>query len=125
MLKKKKLNKRELDVLEVLWNTDKSLSANEIADISEISKKIVLPVLKQLLNKKYIEVEDTILIGKTLARKYRSTLDKEEFILSYYDLNVDNLLSHFLSKEKDPDVIPNIEKLIEEKKSQLKEDENQ
>jgi len=125
MLKKKKLNKRELDVLEVLWNTDKSLSANEIADISEISKNTVLPVLKQLLNKKYIEVEDTILIGKTLARKYRSTLDKEEFILSYYDLNVDNLLSHFLSKEKDPDVIPNIEKLIEEKKSQLKEDENQ
>jgi len=123
MKKTKKINNRDLDVLEVLWNTEEALSANNIAEISKISKNTVLPVLKNLLSQEYIKVDDVVLTGKTLTRKYLPAIDKEEFILNHYDINIDNLLTHFLAKEDDPEVIPKIEELIDKKKNDLKDED--
>lgn len=119
----RQLNKRESEILQVLWEHDDALSANEIAEISGISKNTVLPVLKKLLNDSYIKVDEVVLTGKTLTRKYLPAIDKEEFVLKHYNLNIDNLLNHFLAEEDDPDVIPTIEKLLKDKKRQFKEDE--
>ncbi|GEQ48806.1 helix-turn-helix domain-containing protein [Tetragenococcus koreensis] len=124
MKKTKKINNRDLDVLEVLWSCKEALTANDIADISDISKNTVLPVLKNLLNQGYIKVDEVVLTGKTLTRKYLPAVDKEEFILKHYDINIDNLLNHFLSKEDDPEVIPKIEDLINKKKNDLKNEDN-
>lgn len=124
MKKTKKINNRDLDVLEVLWSCEEALTANDIADISDISKNTVLPVLKNLLNQGYIKVDEVVLTGKTLTRKYLPAVDKEEFILKHYDINIDNLLNHFLSKEDDPEVIPKIEGLINKKKNDLKNEDN-
>lgn len=123
MKKTKKINNRDLDVLEVLWNTEEALSANDIAEVSKISKNTVLPVLKNLLGQEYIKVDDVVLTGKTLTRKYLPAIDKEEFILNHYDINIDNLLTHFLAKEDDPEVIPKIEELIDKKKNDLKDED--
>ncbi|MDN6289881.1 MAG: hypothetical protein L0J63_06255, partial [Tetragenococcus koreensis] len=67
---------------------------------------------------------EVVLTGKTLTRKYLPAVDKEEFILKHYDINIDNLLNHFLSKEDDPEVIPKIEGLINKKKNDLKNEDN-
>ncbi len=123
MKKAKKINNRDLDILEVLWNAEEALSANDIAEISKISKNTVLPVLKNLLSQEYIKVDDVVLTGKTLTRKYLPAIDKEEFILNHYDINIDNLLTHFLAKEDDPEVIPKIEELIDKKKNDLKDED--
>ncbi|WP_253218136.1 helix-turn-helix domain-containing protein, partial [Tetragenococcus halophilus] len=123
MKKTKKINNRDLDVLEVLWNAEEALSANDIAEVSKISKNTVLPVLKNLLSQEYIQVDDVVLTGKTLTRKYLPAIDKEEFILNHYNINVDNLLTHFLAKDDDPEVIPKIEALIRKKKQQLKKED--
>ncbi|GAA3025265.1 hypothetical protein GCM10019998_22200 [Tetragenococcus solitarius] len=123
MKKMRQFNKRESEILQVLWEHEDALSANEIAEISGISKNTVLPVLKKLLNDNYIKVDEVVLTGKTLTRKYLPAIDKEEFVLKHYNLNIDNLLNHFLAEEDDPDVIPTIEKLLKDKKRQFKEDE--
>lgn len=120
MKKNKKLNNRDTDILQVLWSHTDSLSANEIAKISSISKNTVLPVLKNLLDTNYIKVDEVVLTGKTLTRKYKPTIDKEQFILDQYDLNMNNLLTHFLSKEDDIEMLPEIEELINKKKNELK-----
>lgn len=124
MQKNKKLSNRETDVLQILWDHPDSLTANDIAEISDISKNTVLPVLKELLNDEYIKVDDIVLTGKNLTRKYKPTIDKEQFILEQYDLNMNNLLTHFLSKEDDTEMLPEIEQLINKKKNELKNEEN-
>lgn len=120
MKKNKKLSNRETDVLQILWDHTDSLSANDIAEIGSISKNTVLPVLKKLLNDGYIKVDDIVLTGKNLTRKYKPIIDKEQFILDYYNLDMNNLLTHFLSKEVDTDMLPEIEELINKKKNELK-----
>lgn len=124
MKKSKKLSNRETDILEILWDNENSLSAIDIAELSGISKNTVLPVLRKLLKEEYIKVDDVILSGKTLTRKYVPAIDREEFILKYYDVEIDNLLSHFLSEEDDPNAISNIEALINQKKKNLKNEED-
>lgn len=119
----KKISNRDTDVLQIMWRNSGPLSAHEIAEISGISKNTVLPVLKKLLNAGYIKVDDVVLTGKTLTRKYLPVFDKEEFVLKYYNLNLDNLLNHFMSEENDVDSISVIEELLKKKKNQLKEEE--
>lgn len=119
---RKKFNNREIDVLSILWDSDTALTVNEISEISEISKSTVSPVLRKLLNKKYIKVEDVVLSGKTLTRKYIPIVDREKFILETYEnIEIENLLNHFLEEEDDESILPRIEQLIKNKKRELKE----
>ncbi len=117
----KKFSNREIDVLSILWDSDTALTVNDIAEISGISKSTVSPVLKKLLTKNYIKVEDVVLSGKTLTRKYIPIVDREKFILEVYkDIEIENLLNHFLEEKDDPSILPRIEQLIKKKKKELK-----
>ena len=119
---RKKFNNREIDVLTILWDSDTALTVNDIAKIGGISKSTVSPVLRKLLNKNYIKVEDVVLSGKTLTRKYLPIVDREKFILeAYKDIEIENLLNHFLEEENDPSILPKIEQLIKKKKKKFKE----
>lgn len=121
-MRKRKFNNREIDVLTILWDSDTALTVNDISAISGISKSTVSPVLKKLLTKNYIKVEDIVLSGKTLTRKYIPIVDREKFILeAYKDIEIENLLNHFLEEEGDPSILPKIEQLIKKKKKKFKE----
>ena len=118
---RKKFNNREIDVLSILWDSDISLTVNDIAEISGISKSTVSPVLKKLLAKNYIKVEDVVLSGKTVTRKYIPIIDREKFILeAYKNIKIENLLNHFLEEENDQSILLKIEQLIKKKKKELK-----
>lgn len=119
---KKRFNNREVDILSILWNSDNALTVNDIAEISGISKSTISPILRKLLTKNYIKVEDVVLSGKTLTRKYVPIVDREKFILETYEgIKIENLLNHFLEKDDDLSIIPRIEQLIKTKKEELKE----
>ena len=67
-----KLSDREEDVMSILWNTDKSLTATEIYHCNEdISKNTIQVVLRNLLKKEYI--------GTTLSRSYTYLITAEEY----------------------------------------------
>lgn len=121
-MQRKKFNNREIDVLNILWDSDTSLTVNDISEISGISKSTISPVLRKLLNDNYIKVEDVVLSGKTLTRKYIPIVDREQFILeAYTNIEIDNLLNHFLEEEDDPSVLTKIEQLIKNKKNEFKD----
>ena len=56
-MEKIKLSGRELDVMNVLWESDKALTAKEISERdSSLSINTVRMVVKGLLNKEFIKV---------------------------------------------------------------------
>ena len=75
-----KLSDREEDVMSILWNTDKSLTATEIFHCNEeISKNTIQVVLRNLLKKEYIKVSDVVYSGTTLSRSYTYLITAEEY----------------------------------------------
>ena len=64
---KKQLSKRELDVMNVLWNSPKPLMASEIAQLnSALSINTVHTVLKSLLKNNFVEISDIVYSDKKL-----------------------------------------------------------
>ena len=54
---KERLSKRELDIMEVLWDANEPLSANDILNlIPDITMNTIQPNLKKLMKKGFIEV---------------------------------------------------------------------
>ncbi|WP_052045492.1 BlaI/MecI/CopY family transcriptional regulator [Peptostreptococcus sp. MV1] len=75
-----KLSDREEDIMSILWNTDKSLTATEIFHCNEeISKNTIQVVLRNLLKKEYIKVSDVVYSGTTLSRSYTYVITAEEY----------------------------------------------
>lgn len=125
-MKRKKFNNREIDVLSTFWDSDTALTVNDISEISGISKSTISPILRKLLAKNYIKVDDVVLTGKTLTRKYIPIVDREKFLLeAYEDIEIGNLLNYFLEEEDDPSILPKIEQIIQKKKSEFKEVERE
>lgn len=124
-MKKIKLSNRELDVMLVLWNSDKALAATDIPSInSELSVNTVQAVLKNLLKKSYIKVSDIIYHGTVLTRSYEPVLTHEDYIFSQLEntaLTSSGLAVALVKKEKDADTLSQLEQLIQEQKKKLKE----
>lgn len=122
------LSKRELDVMNVLWAEGKPLIASEIPDRRpELSINTVHSVLKKLLQRGFIEVAQIVQSGTVLSRSYTPTITSEEYAVRYMTSEVfafDKLASKvsflsalFDSSENDEELIQELEKLIQEKKS--------
>lgn len=116
----KKYTKREVDILETLWDEGKPLSVNEIADTSGISKNTVAPILKKILDKHYIKVEEVFYSAKSLTRKFLPLMDREKFILdAFQKIHIDNFLNHYLDRHCDQEILDKLEAIIQEKRDKL------
>lgn len=124
---KQYLSNREYDVMEALWSTDQPLSAADIVERTGLSQAAVLPVLKRLMNKGFVEISAVIPHAKTYVRIFRATKGKDEIIkkeIEDYLQVAENPLSFartimasFLDGTKySEDMIQELEKLISEKK---------
>lgn len=77
------LTKRETQILDILWNSDKPMSASEIvSSCPELTKSTVTAVLRKLLTSSYIKVSDIVYSGTVLCRRYEPTLSRTKLILS-------------------------------------------
>lgn len=126
------ITKRERDVLEVLWASDKPLLASDIPQINtSLSISTVQLALRNLLSKKVIEVAGIVHSGTVLSRSYRPLISKEDFISNeiirnFKDLDkaitTKNIVTTLLQNEKnETETIKDLEKLLEERKKQLKQ----
>ena len=63
-----KLTEREMDILNILWSSDKPLIASDIAKTgNSLSINTVQAVLRNLLSKKLVEVVDVVYSGTVLS----------------------------------------------------------
>lgn len=120
-----KLSAREEDVMSVLWKVDKPLTGLGVTEASDgLSHYTVQGVLRNLLEKGYIEVADVVYSGKTLSRSYKYVISAEEYAADQFNamkktafnfsaLNfVDNLI-----KSEDESILDELEEVLNKYKN--------
>lgn len=120
---------RDIDVLNILWNSEKPLTASEIVSAQpelELSVNTVQAVLRKLLNHQLIRIADIVYSGSVLCRSYEPAVSPEEFSVLQWNLesrkiqsaiSKSTLFAALLETEKDPDKkraeIKELEQLLE------------
>ncbi|MDD7388977.1 MAG: BlaI/MecI/CopY family transcriptional regulator [Lachnospiraceae bacterium] len=90
-----KLTPRDLDVLSVLWDSDRPMTASEITAANPaLNKNTVQPVLRKLLKNELVQVADIVYSGTVLSRSYVPSVSRQE--VSLYRLS-----SEYRQLEKD------------------------
>lgn len=74
------LTGREKDVLAVLWKAEKGMIASEVVKVrNDLTINTVQAVLKKLLKRNLIKVDQIVYSGTVLSRSYVPTLTEAEF----------------------------------------------
>lgn len=130
------LTKRERDVLDILWESPTALMASEIAKMRDgMTITTVHTVLKNLLRRDFIKVNSFTYSNTVLSRTYRPIVSSLGFELRKFaesiknipagDVSASNYVSTLLGPENDSrqvlKEIEQVEKLLAEKKEQLKQ----
>ena len=113
--------------MEALWNTDKPMSVADIVERTGLSQAAVLPVLKRLMNKQYVEISAIVPHARTYVRIFRATKGKDEIIKNQIETYLQvaenplsfarTIMASLLDGTKyNEDLILELETLISEKK---------
>lgn len=130
-----KLTRREFDIMNILWQSESALVASEIARRGEkLTVNTVQAILRNLLKRNLIEIDQIVYSGTVLTRSYKPTISAEEFEMNHLVDSLSKLsgnplaTTHFiaalLEQEKDSDKlleeIEQLEELLQEKRQSLK-----
>lgn len=109
------LTKRDLDVMNVLWNSDEPKTAAMVVKARpDLTMNTVQAVLRKLLNNSLIEVADIVYSGTVLSRCYKPAISQSDFTLckmtSEYQslkqkLSKVSILAALLDTEDDPETV--------------------
>ena len=81
-----RLTNRERDILDILWESGKSMVASEITSMrDDLSINTVQAVLKKLLQKKLIAVDEIVYSGTVLSRSYKPTMTPDQFEIQKFE----------------------------------------
>lgn len=131
--KSPKLTKRDMDILNILWNSRNPMTAAEITNAKdELTINTVQAVLRKLLKQELIEVADIVYSGTVLCRSYRTTASAQEVTISQF-INATRQFSDGISpssfvaalldtetdREKRAKEIQNLECLLQDYKKDL------
>ena len=79
------LNPRELDVLNILWQSEVAMTSTDIVnEMRGLTQSTVIAVLRKLLKEELVAVEGVTHSGKVLSRTYRPTEASREVILNNF-----------------------------------------
>ncbi len=132
IIMKKHLSSREFDIMCILWNSDKPLTATGILEQDSSFKTVTVQTcLKKLLENDYVKVAEIIQVGKSFARTYLPVVTAEEYLSSRFASQVSGaerkiafskgMIAALLNDEEtDEEVIDELEAFIKERKEQLK-----
>jgi len=109
------LTKRDLDVLNILWESDDPKTAAQIVKAGpELTMNTVQAVLRKLLKNKLVEIAEIVYSGTVLTRSYKPIISQEDFLLhkmtsEYQSLRKKiskvSILSALLDTEEDTAII--------------------
>ena len=94
------IHPRELEILNILWGSDKALTSKEIVDAGKgLSQSTVQAVLRKLLKDGLVEVDGITHSGNVLSRTYRPTEKSREVVLRQY-VEQYNAISNIVNREE-------------------------
>lgn len=126
---KTRLTKREFAVMEVLWDEGEELTSAEIIQKSkerEWKDSSIHLLINSLLRKKVVTVAGFKKTTKNYARTFVPVETREQFLVGQIiddktpTEDKKGIYSYIIGKESDPELINYIEKLLEERKKELK-----
>lgn len=120
-----KLSRREMDIMNILWNAGKPLTASGIAQHEEgLSINTVQVVLKNLLKKSFIRVADIVYSGTVLSRAYEPMMGHADYIsdevLENEGLSQD-VVTALLEKETSLEMLDKLEVILQKRRRELQE----
>ena len=118
-----KLTKRESEIMEILWDNNNAMSANDIMISSNnISLATIQQSLQKLLKMNYVYVSGIGKNKKAITRLYRHSISEADYISSFITQSTSlKIASNFIEQTEDDEILEELSKLIEKKrKSKLK-----
>ena len=118
-----KLTKRESEIMEILWDNNNAMSANDIMISSNnISLATIQQSLQKLLKMNYVYVSGIGKNKKAITRLYRPSISEADYISSFITQSTSLITaSNFIEQTEDDEILEELSKLIEKKrKSKLK-----
>lgn len=80
-----RLNPRELDVLNILWSSDREMTSTDIVnEMRGLTQSTVIAVLRKLAKDGFVEVAGVTHSGKVLSRTYRPTEESRDYIAQHF-----------------------------------------
>ena len=94
------IHPRELEILNILWGSDKALTSMDIVDAGKgLSQSTVQAVLRKLLKDGLVEVGGITHSGNVLSRTYRPAEKSKEIVLQQFVEQYKGI-SNIVSREK-------------------------
>lgn len=123
-MKNKALPQRQLEVMQILWESEKSMTANVIAAETELGINTVQASLRSLAQKKYIKVDDIVYSGTVLTRAYAPIISREEYLQRICgiikDIDAIRITANaVISQVTDTETLDEIARAIEQRKKEL------
>ena len=124
-----RLTKSEFAVMEVLWDEGEELTSAEIIQKSkerEWKDSSIHLIINSLLRKKVVTVAGFKKTTKNYARTFVPVETREQFLVGQIiddkttTEDKKGIYSYIIGKESDPELINYIEKLLEERKKELR-----
>ena len=122
---KKRITKKQLEIMKILWSSDKPLIASEILKRNDsLNINTVQACLRALVNKQFIKVADIVYSGTVLTRSYTPIVTQDEYLdFTYQDIvgkgKSTSLIASLIDSETSPEELDLIEKMIQQKKQEL------
>ena len=122
---KKRITKKQLEIMKILWSSDKPLIASEILKRNDsLNINTVQACLRALVNKQFIKVADIVYSGTVLTRSYTPIVTQDEYLdFAYQDIvgkgKSSSLIASLIDSETSPEELDLIEKMIQQKKQEL------
>ncbi len=128
------LTKSEKEIMGLLWNTDRPLTATEIVNLTPErtwKKSYIHLLINSLIEKQLIRSESLVRTGRNFGRAFVATMSEEEFLIlqitaskHFSPDSIPFLVSALLNATDDLAVIQSLEKILEEKKEKIQKADN-
>lgn len=91
------MTKRELEIMEFLWNSPKSMTASEIASsVHNMTSNTAQTILRKMLRNGLIKIEKIVYSHTVLCRSFLPAFTKEDYLLVKFAYDYHNTGKHTL-----------------------------
>lgn len=123
------LTKSEKEIMGLLWNTDRPLTATEIVNLTPErtwKKSYIHLLINSLIEKKLIKSESLVRTGRNFGRAFVATMTEEEFMIlqittgrNFSPNSIPTLVSALLDATDDPELILKVDEILKARKEKL------
>ena len=117
----KQLSGRELEVMKIFWESGEAYTASQVGNINpDISINTIHAVLKSLLKRNYIKIDDIVYSGTVLTRSYRPAVTMAEYVRDcFFHESTIQAMAAFVDQAENQETLNELKNLIKVKQKEL------